>query len=377
MADYIELPVETDAQALQDDAIEYLEGQVPGWTASPGNLETWIIEAVGRMAAEVATITAQVPTTIFRFLGNDLANLPPIDAASAIAATTWTLTDTLGHTIPAGTYISIADLAFEVQADVVVAPGSSATAAGGVIVVAVEPGAAANGLTSPVEPVDALAWVNTITVVGSTSGGADAEADAAYLNRLANELQLLAPRPIIPRDFETLAKRISGVDRALALDGYNPANSTFNNDRMVAIAVVDAAGAALSTTIKNQVDALLQAQREVNFIVNVIDPTPTTINVTFTAVAYPDFDPVAVQANVVAALQDYLSPANWGQPPYGEDRRWLIESKVRYLEVAQVVNNVAGVNYVSALTVNSGSADVTLTGAAPLPQVGTVTGTVS
>jgi hypothetical protein len=57
---------------------------------------------------------------------------------------------------------------------------------------------------------------------------------------------------------------------------------------------------------------------------------------------------------------------------------WLTgENKVRYVAAGSALMGVAGVRYVSALTVNAGTSDVTLTGVAPLPTVGTITGTAS
>lgn len=50
---------------------------------------------------------------------------------------------------------------------------------------------------------------------------------------------------------------------------------------------------------------------------------------------------------------------------------------VRYLEVAEVLNRVDGVDYISTLTVNGGTANITLTGVAPLTLAGTVTGTAT
>lgn len=537
---YLEVPITTETEDLQDAALEHLAAKVPGWEAHPGNLEVWLIEAVAQMAAELAQITAQVPDEIFRSFGLDIAKIAALEAAQATAATTWTARDTLGHTIEAGTQLTIADVGFEVVDEVVIAPGVAATAAGGVSVIAIEPGEAANGLSTPAEPVDALEWVQTIAVVGSTSGGADAELDEDYRTRLSEELQLQSPRPIVPRDFEVLARRIAGVHRAMVRDGYNPAHNllTLNQgsletdttgweadlnatiarntalggadgvanlaitatgagdtaartlggagaiavtvggqytalasvrptvnrnvqvgirwydasnaplsttlgtstpvttgvwtqlsvtatapalatrgavlvyviaagasevhhadkiafrqsastvwsaggtaatdqERMVAIAAVGEDGVAVSAPIKTELDALLQSYREINFVVNVIDPTTTAVNVTFAAKCYSDWDPASVQANAIANVQSFLSPATWGQPPSGEIPRWVYTTTVRYLDVANAIKNTEGLSHITSLTVNAGTVDVTLPGAAPLVSPGTISGTVT
>jgi hypothetical protein len=73
-------------------------------------------------------------------------------------------------------------------------------------------------------------------------------------------------------------------------------------------------------------------------------------------------------------VTDYLSPANFGQVPYGDQPAWVSDTKVRYLEVAEVINRTEGVWYVASLTINGGTADVALAAPAGLPQPGTVTG---
>jgi hypothetical protein len=54
---------------------------------------------------------------------------------------------------------------------------------------------------------------------------------------------------------------------------------------------------------------------------------------------------------------------------------------VRWLEVAEQINRTDGVNYISTLTIAKtgqalGTADVLMTGVAPLPKPGTIDGTV-
>jgi hypothetical protein len=87
---------------------------------------------------------------------------------------------------------------------------------------------------------------------------------------------------------------------------------------------------------------------------------------------------------VNAALSSYLSRATWGATPTVND--WVNIPNVRYLEVAQVINAVVGVDYITttggnydlqiAIQGNAlARADLVLTGIAPLPQANTLTGT--
>jgi hypothetical protein len=341
---------------------------------------TWLVEANAQLAGELMDVASAVPTSIFRYYGETILGLPPNEAQSATGTTTWTANDAAGYTIEAGTLVGIAAagdelLPFEVQSDTVIAPGT--TTATGVIVVAVDAGANANGLTTAPEVIDPLDWVASVALAGATAGGVDEESDADYLNRLHELLGLLAPRPILPNDFAVLARTVAGVGRSTAIDLYNPGPPvTTNVPRCVTVVVAGDDGNPAGAGVKANVDALLQSLREVNFLVFVIDPTYTAIAVTFTFTTYPAYSAATVEATAEAAVANYLSPANFGRPPYGDDPGvWIADTKVRYLEVAEVINRVEGVWYVASLTVNGGTVDVALPGPGPLPTPGAINGT--
>lgn len=389
MADYVSSPIAVDPDELKARAYDYLRAAIPGWEPADGNLDAWLIEAVAELAAQVAEAASDATVAIFRWFGANLVDVPPIDPSAASVTTAWTMQDVAGYTIPAGTTIGWTStrgalVGFQTAEDVVIASGSDA--ATGVLVVAVTEGADANGLTGTAQLVDGLDFVASVIAEDVTTGGTDGETDDAYLNRLAEELRLMAPRPIVPEDFATLARRVAGVDRAAALNGYDVAvnaatwdelDSSTWEERTITVALRDAAGQPVSGTAKTAVDSLLQSMREVNFVVKVADPDYTTVDVTFTATAWPDWDVATVQAQAEDAVARYLDPAAWGQPTYGETRRWVNQPTVRYLEVAQALQEVEGLRFVDSLTINGGTADVAMTGVAPLPQAGTITGTVS
>lgn len=368
---YVSAPIEVEAEAFEQMAYEYLQARIPGWEPAEGNLDVWLIQAFAQIAAQVAETASDVPTAIFRYYGANVVGLPPQDATAATGTVTFAARDTDGHAIPAGTTIGVQVdgtwHAFETSRDAEILAGTAAAA--GVSVIAVETGSQGTGLGGSASPLDPLDWISSVAFDAPTTGGLDAEPDDEYLARLVSELALLTPRPILPEDFAVLALRVNGVDRAVALNGYDPADATWANERMVAVAVVDESGGKVSAETLAAVKNSLEALREVNFVVNVIDPTYTDVSVAFQVTVWPDFDTAAVVANVKSALAAYLSPANWGQPNYGERRAWVNEPKVRYLEVAQVVNGVEGVRYVESLTVNGGTADLALAGPAPLPKV--------
>jgi hypothetical protein len=384
---YIDVPVDTEPTDLAEDAFAYLEEQVPGWLPSPGNLEAWLIEALSQMAGELRALTALVPDAIFQFYGDSVLGLPPYEAVAATGLTTWTAIDTAGYSVDAGTMVAVTppasldSYAFSVVSGFAIPAGQ--TTAAGIEVQAIEAGAASSGITGAVETLDQLDFISSVTLNAATSGGSDAETSEEYLDRLSDLLTLLTPRPILPPDFALLVQReINGIERATAIDLYNASTQTGNNPRCVTVVPIDADGNPVSATIKNEALSLLQSVREVNFLVFVADPTYTTIDVAFTVMAYPGNLAADVAARVTAAITDFLSPQNWGVPPYGDTsgRSWINDTTVRYLELAQVVNDVEGVHYIISLTFakagqTKGTADVTMTGIAALPRPGAISGT--
>lgn len=481
MSGYIGVPIEVDPDDLTAQALDTLVANVPGFNPKEAHLEVNILEVAGRMHAETRALARDVPDTIFRYFGESLVNVIPVEAQRASALTTWTMQDNAGYTIDEGTLVAYRVtgdrlVTFETTQARTVAPGS--TTALEVPIRALEPGAAANGLgPAGLELIDSLAFVVGVAATAPTSGGVDAETEDAYLGRLRDEMRLLTPRFVLAEDAAVLARRIRGVHRALGIDNYFPGinelqrvsvasatGGTFtltfegqvtaaiaatataatvraalealsniapgdvtvtggplgttavdveftgalkasnrtqmtstssltgtgaavtittpregaapssNNEKMVSVAVVDVIGNALSAAVKAEVDAYLQDMREVNFIVHVIDPTYTGITVDFSVVAQAGFDLGDLGDRARAAVNAYLSPAVWAgggdTPPTWRKS----DNVVRYLEVAEVLNRVDGVDYVKTLTLNGASGDVALAGVAPLPSVTAVTG---
>jgi len=384
MPNYISVPFDTDPETLIDDTVAYLQSKVEDWEPADGNLDYWIIQAIASEAAELRDVASSVPETIYRTFGAELMGIVPTEEAFATGHTTWTVIDNKGYTIPDGTQVAIRDatgtmVPFSTFGDTIIAPGSTSTAAGAVLIEALEGGTEANALGSvggAVDLLDALTFVTAITQTDVTSGGVDEETDTDYLNRLTARLTTMAPRPILPRDFSVLARDIPGVFRAVTIDGYNPANSTYSNERMVAVAAIDLAGANISIPVKAQLQAYLDAMREINFIVNVMDPKRTNISITYNVAPLAQFDPAQVVADTQASVTAFLNPIYWGaEPSLGDMFRWDDTTVVRYNEVVAVLDRTEGVKYVAAVLINGGAVDVNLSAPASLPTLTSVTGT--
>lgn len=363
--DYIGYPIETDSAALAAAAIQQLMALQPGFVPNESNLEVALIEVLSTMESETRYVASLVPAEIFRYAGQSLFNIPPIDGAPATATSTWTMRDLAGYTIPANTLVAYqttgtSSLYFRTQSEVTVPPGESTTAEGEVVLVAGEYGTAYNGLEpQTVALADALTFVVGVSSETTTAGGVDREADEAYLNRLRTELHLLSPRPILPNDFAVLALNVAGVFRAVAVDGYNPDDDTFDNERMIAVAVTDAAGDPVTSDIKTIVQSYLESLREVNFVVNVIDPNYTQVDVTATIKVTDGSDASTVLAAATQAVEDFLQPFAWP---------WA--NTLRYNQLVAVLARVPGVDYVASIV--TPSQDLTLGLVASLVRPGDV-----
>jgi uncharacterized phage protein gp47/JayE len=349
---FIELPVETSESELADKAIGDLASTYPNWVPHEGNLEVVQIESIAPMAQNGAEVASKVPSAIFRRYGTDLVGLSYGFGAPARATTTWLLSDTDGHTIPADTQIAIGGYAFITDGDVVVPPGQKSSA--NVSVTAVDEGADQNALSGTAELISGLAWVDLVTVVGSTSGGSDPEDDAAYQDRLSEMLTLSAPRPITAEDFAVMARYTPdvAVGRSTAIDGYNPANNTYNNEKCVAVYVTTTAGGALTPTEMTKIDTFLESYREVNFIVTVNAPKYAKITVTTNVMGYAGYDAADLKARVEQAILDHLNPVSFGIPPSGDTGvAWVPDRVVRKNKLVDLIGNVNGVNYVVDVTI--------------------------
>lgn len=378
----IEYPVVVDADDLTQQAFARLQAAFPGWEPNEGNLDVVILEATASMASEVAQVAADLPAQVMRQVGA-LFGIMPLGATAAVAVVGFDVLDDAGHVIPAGTLLEVTDPAgtghgFTTDTDLVILPGATS---GSVSVTATEPGAASSGI-APQDGntvcVDALGYVQTTELLVPTAGGADAEDDAIYLARLAVALRLLAPRPILPDDFAALARQVPGVGRAMAIDLYDPGPPVdAASPRTVSVVVADEAGNDVPAVTKAAVATLLQAAREVNFQVFVLGPTYTAVAVTAEVVARPGYALDDVEARTEATVEAYLSGASWGADDASDDPgRWEDRTVVRYLDVAAQVLMVDGVDHITTLELDGGTADVNLAGPGALP-AGTATVTAT
>lgn len=394
MADpFVEVFVDRTRSALEEEMAAAVKARFPDYEPSPGNPEWWESENLARVSEGLFDVASVMMRSAFRVFGETIVGVPAILAAPATVQSTWEAIDAAGpYEIPAGTKVDIVEgdtaYGFRTVGSVTIPAGKTTTKPGEVLLEAVLPGAEYNELSGTAVLRDGLAKIRPdgVTLAGVTANGVDEEDEDAYLTRLREELQTLTMSAVKPRDYSILARRIPGVARAVTLDNYNPADGSTDNPLMVSVAVVDAAGAALSAPVKEAVEELLEERSLEDVVTHVIDPTYTTVGAKLKITVAPGYDKAATIDAVEAQVASYLSPARWGIPSDGtadpgNSAGWEDVDFVYLNEVLPTADLVAGVGRVVEveLSKNGGAfakADVELDGPAALVKPGDVEVTV-
>ena len=371
-AAFVQLPMTTDEQTLADDAIEALRAAWPDWEPNDGDIEVVQIEALAAMFANAAQLASQMGEAALIAYGTKLLGIPYNTGTPATTTVEFTVEDAIGYTIPASSQLAIDGYAFDVTNDVVfVANGDTSQSA---LVTAAENSSSYNGLVGAnVVGVSLPAFVTNITVDAPTLGGVDPQSDDDYAGDLSTELQLSTRAIITLPDFERAAVALPGIERAYA---------ETDSARNVTVTLLGDGGTIVGDATKDQLAAIYQANRLVNVTVGLDDPTFTEIDVTWEVVAYLNYDATDLTTRINATLADALSPAMYGSEPAGDigggPPSWTNDPVIRAMKLVQIVGDVQGVDYVTALSINGGGnfEDFTMPGAVALPTPGTMTGTV-
>lgn len=378
MADFVKLPVESTPQQMLEEWAAEMESLIEGWNPALAEYETINAQAIiYRLIYPLLTLAANVDAAIFNEWGRTIVNVVPQEATRATVDSTWTMVDAAGYTIKAGTQVDIARtgderIGFVVVSDVVVPPGETVTEPGQVDLEAVEPGLEGNGLEGEGILIDALFFVDSIAIVGTSSGASDAEDPLRYLGRLAETMQTFIEGVVRARDVEIVARNVPGIGRALALDNYNAETEEDEQEKTTTVAVTDDEGEPATAEAKGDLKAVLEEKREINYLFFVIDATYHLLDVEGVIVPMQGFDQAEVAANVAAAIAAAFSPARHGQQPPGDAASWVNSGTLRYQDLVTVVNNVQGMDHYTTLkwriaAAAFGTADIALSGAAPLP----------
>lgn len=356
--------LETNEDAVIDRILDGLIDRLDGWQPVEGAPEVALAEELGREIAVLNQSTVSILELAIAGIGETAFGFPSIPAAAADIQVELTLASA-GTIIPDGFAVyGINDngdeIAFILDGDT---PAAGTTQA--VTMTATQAGAAGN--TVPVGPLTIITATSNVVSAAATStsaGGTDAETITAYLERLTDYLGTLRPGGVNATDLAALARSVPGVHRALGVDLYNPADPLTPSERTVTVFCVDDTGHPVTAPIATQVQNVLEAAREVNFIVHVEDPTYTPLALVYEVVAEAGANPVTVEAEVDVALANWLT--TWGSTT-DDEQAWIETTTARVFDAIRVIGSAPGVAYINTLTINGGTVDVTLDGPAALP----------
>lgn len=363
---YVDLTLyDVDAETIKARALADAVTKFPDWEPVEGNTEVAIIEAQGVEVDELVFAVNRLPGAITELVLR-LYSLTRDPGAPATGTVTLTLSDTAGHTIPAGTRFllnlgpDVDPVELLTDVDLVVAPGAGTadvdvTATG-------DPSANGNGTPAgtAVDIVDAVPYVDAATLASALGNGRDPEDGPMFLDRGTARLGRLVTTIVHPDDFTASALEEPYVEQAVTVDRYDPAQvPPENRNGHVTLAVTGPGGAALSGPNKAALTAKLAAAALATLTIHLADATITDVDVDTTFTVAAGNDPTVVAAAVLAALDAYINPDVW---PF--------TASVYRNELIALVDRTPGVDRVVTLTINGGTADVALTGVGPLANLG-------
>jgi hypothetical protein len=373
--------IPTDQGVVTDRTLDGMSDRMDGWVPVEGAGEVALAEEIGREIAVLNQNTVAVLELAVAGMGETVFTFPAFLGSTATIAVDLVVT-VAGTLVPqgfqvVGTNSDGTEVTFQLLADVTTG-GTTAT----VTMHATEAGYAANDVPAgPLTIVVATPTIVSADAAGPSVGGVDPETVQEYLDRFVDYVGTLRPGAVRADDVTALARSVTGVHRAFALDLYDPAAPAEETERTVTVFCVDEDGLPVPSGVADAVAALLADSREVNFVFHVADPTFTQLEIEYTAVAELGADPDVVEVGVNAAVETWLS--KWGST-VDDDSAWVAGNVVRYLQVAQVIGSVPGVAYLDTVTINGAAEDFPLPGVAPLPTSpiaavapSTVTGTVT
>lgn len=381
---YTDPALVNDETTLAEQYLDTLADQHEDWEPHDGQLEPPIAEATAVVVAPVVTLLKDETTRAdYEGWGKTIlgiARTPAVTASSTVAVV---MESSTGHTMPAGTRLvgtspTGDELMLVTLADAVTAIGE--TTATGVPVAADEPGAAPNGTSGTVQLWDAYEFVRSVALEAPLSAGADEQDRDDYNDKLARRVRRFLGIPATVADMAAAATDVAGVERAIAVGLLDPANpgqyGTDAAEGHVTVFAIDSAGEDVNGSVAATIIVELTGpeDRLLNVKVHTGSTTDTNLVVTFTATAAAGYDDdVAIDAGE-AAVAEYLSKANWGRD---EDAPglWRPIRTVHYHEVAQAIQEAAGIDILKSLTINGAEDDIELNGFAPLPNLTSVVGT--
>lgn len=365
---YVDLRIyDISDQDIVSTGLAAAQLNLPGWVPREGNTEVVLMESLALEISEAIVAINRVPGAVVAALLL-LAGVDKDYGAAPVATATFTLGDTLGHTIPGGTrlYLVLDDgttVTFLVEPPgLTIDPGDDS---GTVSIIGDTFTDEANGIATGTKliMVDPVPFIDTVTLATDVADGRSAETDNEWRDRGVARLSRLSDALVLPRHFEAAALERTEVARAVALDLWDGSGGAPGDDPgHITVAVLGDGGAALSAPTKAAIETDLEDRAVAILDVHVIDVTIVTVPFAVQYHPLPGFDTAVVTQAVEDALTAYVDPLAW---------QW--GGTIRRFEIVSLVDRVDGVDYPMTVTINAVAADYVISGAASLPKAGVLT----
>lgn len=369
LSSYVDLRLfDLTDQEIVETGLAAIRLNLPGVTLREGSTEVVTVEAVALETAEAIVAVNRLPGAVVAAILL-LVGVDRDYGAAPIASATFTLGDTLGHTIPGGTRLYLvldnnATVAFLVEPPGLVIPPGSDT--GTVSIIADTNTSAANGAAAGTAllPADPLPFIESVKLAAPVADGRDPESDDEWRDRGVARMSRLTDALVLPRHFEAAALERAEVERAVVIDLYDPdeAGDPGDHPGHLTVAVLGENGATLSAEAKDAIEQALEASAVAILDVHIADVTVDVVNVAVQVHALSGYAQPAVTGAVQEAVRTYIDPLTW---------TW--GAVIRLNELIALTDRVDGVDYVNAVTIDGVAANYTVSGAATLPKAGTVT----
>lgn len=331
--------------------------QATGLSALAGSYADATVGAVARQLSEFYQALPAVVSMLFvdetsggylDLVGETYFNLTR--RAGTKARCTVTLTGSVGAVVPAGTlFLTATGLQFALLEAVTIPEGGSAQGE----LEAAEEGAAYNiGPDAIVNTSSSLSGVSAYAN-GQASGGTDPESDAALLQRITERRQ----QPVNGANgwqYRAWALSVAGVGEAKVVElAQGPGT--------VGVTLVDSTMAPAAPEMVAACQTLIDAQRPVGAAVTADAPEALEVTVAATVVLTGAASAETVKAAFQARLADYLADVireKYGKIYYAPEEDGAYS--VIYNRVLALLLTIDGVVDATSLTVNGGTADVTV-----------------
>lgn len=256
-----------------------------------------------------------------------------------------------GTVIPAGTEVSTGG-----ESPIYFATTASATIASGTATVAAEAEVAGESGNVTIGAITLLVGdlvgVVTVTNAAPFDGGVDVESDADLLARYLDTVRKPSTSGNA-NQYRTWALEVAGISDAKV-------TPVWNGPGTVKVVLLDDDKTAPSAPKVSEVAAYIETVRPVGATVTVVGATEVAINVSGTYTLATGATLTDARTQIAAGLKTYLATLAFTDPT------------VRYTQIANVVLSADAVVDYSGLTVNGGTANITIVSGS-VAVVGTVT----